>query len=185
MAIFIVDITKQHQVNLMEWGNRYLVRATDLTEAASSVPFFTDLEQAVHQATVSIMNARVRLLDPGDNPYVSIPIDAVGLVGETGPEMPAITTINAQIVVAGFGRPSRKFYHGFYGTSAMSLTASQQWTDDRLNGLSGALLSAIEGLAGNATPLVDPDDQEWTEAVIVRKVFGYHQFNKRSPRPAE
>jgi hypothetical protein len=185
MTIFIVDITKQHSVNLMEWGNRYLVRATDLTEAASAVPFLTDLEAGMHQATVNILQARVRVFAPGVAPYISIPIDAAGTVGETGPEMPAITTINVQVVVAGFGRPSRKFYHGFYGTSAMHLTVSQQWTDTRVNAAQSLLQTAIADLGTNATPLVDPDDQEWTDAVIVRKVFGSHQFTKQSPRPPE
>lgn len=181
-SIFIIDITKQHSVSQIKWGNRYLVRANDLTDASSAVGTLTALEIAVHQATVDLVQARVSTVESSNDDYLTIPLASAGSVGETGPEMPAITTINVEVVVAGFGRPSRKFYHGFYGTSAMHLTLPQRWSSTRETAVFEAMQEAIDLLSSNSTPLVDPDNQEWTTAVIVQRTFGSHQFHKRSPR---
>lgn len=183
MAVpFIIDYTKRHSVSQITWGNRYLVLATDLTEAISALDALTPLEVAVHQATVEILQARVATLAANDGLYVSVPLSEVGSVGETGPEMPAITTINVEMLAAGFGRPSRKYYHGFYGTSAMHLTVAQRWSDARVTAVRDAMLTAIGALQDNATPMCDPDEQLITEAVIVQRLFGFHQFHKQSPR---
>lgn len=180
--MFIIDFTKEHSVNLQKWGNRYLIRADDLTEAISAVPLFEDLERGAHSEGVAILQARVATVAANDGLYLNVPLDWVGTQATDDVILPLITTMNLEIIPDGFGRPSRKYYHPCVGPSLCSTTLFQQWLPTFLSDVRDAMIATITACNSNSTPLVDPDDQPLTEAVIAQRQFGFHQFHKRSPR---
>lgn len=184
MPDYIVDITHQYGAVLYEWGNRYIVHANDLTDAASAVPLIVAQETLFHSEAVAYIQARVATVEANDGVYVTIPLGDFGQITDLAVPLPAITTVNIEVQVAGFGRPGRKYYHPFLSAAYGSTTVPFTWLNSYLEEVQNDVITMIDNLTTNGTPLVRDADHEWLQAVTVHRVFGYHQFTKQSPRPS-
>lgn len=184
MAGFIVDITKRYGNVTYEWGNRYIVNAADLTDASSVAAILVTGEKVIHSSFVEFIQARVATVAANDGNYITLPLTGFGEQVPDGLPLPAITTVNVEVQIAGFGRPGRKFYHPFLDPSYMSTVKEFSWLDGYLTTVFDAVIQMISDANDNGTPIVRDPDHEWLEAIAVQRLFGYHQFTKQSPRPA-
>lgn len=179
MALFIVDVTKQHAVTLESWGNRYIVNATDTTDAASAAPIIADGEAAFHFSNINFVQARVATVTPSDGLYVTIPLTQVGLKPVTGKEMPLFCTLDGVFVTSGLGRPLRKYWHtGFDDTF---YDADFTYDDTFLSDARSAIVGMISDLTDNGTPWVKDGDSPVVGIVLKTHVLS-HQFTKASKR---
>lgn len=179
MPAYIVDITKQHQTTLESWGNRYLVNAADLTDAASAVPIIVGQEKNIHFSNINFLQARVATFVANDGVYVTIPLDEVGQVPLTGKQMPLFLVVETVIQAAGFGRPMRKYYHT--GFDDVHYDADFTYDDDFLDDVLTCQTQIIDLLSDNGTPWIKDLDHEATFATV-RKLVLSHQFTKASKR---
>lgn len=180
MAIFIVDITKEY--NNQEWGNRYLVDAPDLGSAQDAGIPLAEQEKTFHSQAINFIQARVASLAANDGLYVTIPLSGTGALVVLNNLLPLQTVVMADIIVGGFGRPSRKYYHVGMDADSIHPTTPQHWATAILAAVDGGVAAMAPTIAALDLKLVDPDGQDWTETVRVDPKFRYHQFHKQSPR---
>lgn len=178
MARFIIDITKLCVSKNQRFGNRYIVEAADVTAAAAAVDPIVTAEKVIHSGDVAFINGRVADRIPGTDVYISLPLSGVGTAGDATQQLPIVLTTNVQFIVAGFGRPSRKFYHACLNESFQD---GGQWVDSYATNVLAALTTLISDATAAGAPIVDPQGQAWVTPVF-RKLVGTHQFTKRSRR---
>jgi hypothetical protein len=180
--LFIIDVIKRFGSVIHRWGNRYLVLAEDITAASETVPDIVAGEKAFHSQYVNFERARVSSAVANDTLYENVYLSGTGDIVPVNLALPAITTMNVIVPVSGFGRPSRKFYHLFVDASYMSTTNDQEWLGSLVGTCGEAMVTMQGSLLALDTPLVDPQQQLWTNNIIVDPLFGFHQFHKQSPR---
>jgi hypothetical protein len=185
MPLFIVDITKSVNAGQFEWGNRYLINAADLTDASSAVAIVAGREAEFHGALVEFTQGRVATATPFDGEYNTVPLSLTGELLTSDALLPPITTINTEVRIAGFGRPGRKYFHPFLDLNFMSAVRPFCWLDTYVSDVLDKMVLMIGDMSDNGTPIVKDLDHEWLEVVVVQRAYGYHQFNKQSPRPPE
>lgn len=179
MAIYIVDVSKLLQGTLQSWGNRYLINAGDLTEAASAAPIIVAAERAFHSESVEFTQARVATLAANDGLYLTLPQAGNGSRPVDGNVAPIQCCVRVDFQVSGFGRPSRKFYHTGCGTN--EIDPGQRWETAVLADTDAAVAQLISDLGDNGTFWVDPQGQEVIQQ-SVKGLIAYHQFTKASKR---
>lgn len=180
MAVFIVDITKQHTTTLESWGNRYLVNAADLTDAASCVPIIANAEKEFHFDNISFVQGRVATFAPNDGLYNTIPLTGVGAKAVTGKQMPLFCTLDVVLRAEGFGRPARKYYHtGFDDTFYDN---DFTYDDTFLSDVLASVTGLIEDLSNNSTPWVKNADSAILPIPTIKTRVLSHQFTKASKR---
>lgn len=180
MALFTIEVTKScTSQGILHYGNRYIVAASDLTNAALAVDPIVTNEKVFHSQAVGYLRARVSTLAEGDDSFVTIPLSGAGGRTVSGDNLPAILTVNVAIQVIGFGRPSRKYYHTVVGEADQ---ASGAWTSGYVDDVLAAMADMITDVSAVGVDLSDPDGQAWTEAAVLGRC-GTHQFSKRSKRP--
>lgn len=179
-GIFILDIFKEY--NNQPWGNRYLLKAFDLNTAANCAAPMAEQEKFFHSQAVQFVSARVSSVEASDDLYVSVPLSGTGAIVIVNPVIPMQTCVMADVLVAGFGRPSKKYYHVCVDADSFHPTTPQHWATALLATLTGAVAEMPSVCAEFDTEIVDPDQQLWTTTVRADPKFRYHQFHKRSPR---
>ena len=185
MPAFIVDITKRVGEVLYEWGNRYLVNGTDLTDAASAVAIIAAAESNIHSELVTFVQGRVATVTANDGVYVTVPLDLTGQIATATPWLPPITTDNIEVLCEGLGRPGRKYYHPMLDCGQANTAAIFQWLGSYLTEVKDQVEQMINDCQDNGTPIIKNLDSGWLPQVSVQKSFGYHQFTKQSPRPPD
>jgi hypothetical protein len=169
MALFTVQVFKH--LGATKWTNVYHLDAVDLASAVAATDHIKALEQAIHYNVVNIDYARVSTFAEGDNVFETVPINATGGRDLAGVDyLPLFNTMRVDISVDGGGRPSRKYYRI---PIPESFNSNGNLDSAQVSFLEGAVQTAITDLAADATPLVDPDGQEWNIAT------GFHQVQMR------
>lgn len=179
MTLFIVDVTKQHSITLQTWGNRYIVNASDLTDAASAAPIIADSESEFHFERVNFVQARVATVTANDGIYVTVPLTNVGQNPITGKEMPLFLTLDGVFQVSGFGRPLRKFWHTCFDDTFYD--TDYTYDDAFLSSARTSVITMIDNLETNGTPWVKDGDSPIVAVTLKTHVLS-HQFTKASKR---
>lgn len=175
--LFIVDVKKRYIGNLQPWGNRYIIRADDLTAAQAAGPIIAVAEKNFHSQAVEFLQYRVATLEANDGLYISAPITGFGDLVPDGVIIPIQTCVRVDFSVAGFGRPSRKFYHVCVGVG--STDDVQRWDAATVEAVDDGVQSMLGALESAGVPMVDPQDQTVTGNSVMFD-YAYHQFHKRS-----
>lgn len=112
MAVYSVDIEKR--LGSEFWTNRYIVTAASLAVASLIALRLREAEQLIHANIVTFTRHRISNLGEGNEEYVIVPDNVVGLRTNQGSLLPLFNTLRVDIPAA-TGRPSRKFYRGVLG----------------------------------------------------------------------
>lgn len=144
------------------WGNVWLCDAGSLEAAQAIGARLYDAEVSIHLPVVTFTTMRVSTLAPNDDSYLSIPLNNPGESEANGEAMPLFVTERFDIVVAGGGRPSRKYYRGVLTELYTSATVIDP---AHLGAIQGLLQDAIDDLTALGTPPVDPQGQPLTTVV--------------------
>jgi hypothetical protein len=180
--LWIVDVIKRFGSVIQRWGNRYLILAEDITAAADAVPAIETAEKAIHSQYVNFERARVSSYAANDTLYQNVYLTGTGDIVPAGLAGPLQVCVNVVVPVSGFGRPSRKFYHPCLDASYYDTVTDQSWLGSFVGNVGEAMVTLQGTLLSLDTPLADPQEQLWTNDIIVQSLFGYHQFHKQSPR---
>lgn len=179
MTVFQVRLRKKHDTKLIEWENRYYVSASDLPTARSAaLNELADMEAAIHNAGVTIVNVTVSDLPPGGD-FTSDTVDHPCGNGVSGDELPGILTLNVVANTSGFGRPDRKYYHVFWGETGQ---AGGLWGADEVAAVNVVLATGLSAMQDADAPLCDIDGNLWQTPVVAVREVGHHKFSKRSKR---
>lgn len=176
MALYIIQVFKQHPLEPRAWSNRYLVESATLAAAEIAADEIVQAERAFHTEAVTFNYARVSTAAEGDDVYTTIPLGTLGIRTNPSDNLPLWNTVRVDIAVNGGGRPSRKFYRPPLGESDVNNYVVQAGIrssiDAELNGLVASLTTA-------GTPLVDPDGQAWTTIAVQSRVQMRQLHRKR------
>lgn len=181
MPLYVVQIFKQHPLEIRPWSNRYIIQATLLPEAASVATEIVTAEQAFHNQSTQFTYARVSTILPNDGFYVTVPINDNGNRVDPADNLPLWNTLRVDVSVVGGGRPSRKFYRLPLGESDVNNYVVQPTI---ISLVDTTLTALVASLQGGGTPLVDPDGQEWDAITVSNRVQMRQLHRKRRRTPA-
>lgn len=178
MPLFQIDVEKEAFGNF--WTNRYFVTSTSIENAHEGAEVIWNFEAAIHREDITIVKARTRTTTVGDDVFIVEPLALPGGIPPSGAFMPLWNVVRVDIKVAGFGRPSRKFYR-------VGLCAG-----DQIPGFSidASLVSIIQGEMDNLVPntnavgafLCDADTDLW-DIPTVFSTIAMRQLRRGSRRP--
>jgi hypothetical protein len=178
--LFIVDVKKEDAFTHQSWGNTYLVKAADLTDAASAAPIIVAAEKLFHFDRINFTQARVASKAADDGVYVTIPTSGAGAQITTGKTMPLFLCLEGFFNVAGFGRPLMKYWHT--GFDDVFYDADFTFDNTLMTDAFTAVSDMISDLSTNGTPWCKTLSAEVLTAPILRAEVKAHQFTKASKR---
>lgn len=159
----LTKVTIQKTFNQRYWVNVYHLD-TAVADSADAAVALIAAERAVHHISVLLTTCRLATVTPGDDVYVTLPVNQFGQKNSGATNMMA-TFIAARIDFAcAVGRPSRKFIRG-----SLQEEEVNGWT---LAG-PGASLYATYGAAVIAVPgICDVDGEELTGSAVWPEITG-------------
>lgn len=163
MPHYYVEIEKR--LGSEFWTNRYIVRALTLADASSILGVgLLNAERPLHAEAVTFTRYRVSTVDPSDDTYVIVTINAPGLrdIG-INQLLPLFNTLRVDFP-AGSGRPSRKYYRGVLTENDIAGDLVQT----NFNGLMAAFVDMFA--EGEGPGLVDPQGELFVNAVPISLV---------------
>ncbi len=172
MPIFGIQVFKTHPLNgSREWSNVYHVRTTSSLEAIGIADQIVAAEREFHNASTTFSRARAFSITEGDDDFRTTTYNEAGLRTDPPQNMPLWDTVRVDITVEGGGRPSRKFYRLPLGEAdVVNLVV-----DGTLRSLIDTTLEGLRTTLDTATtPLVDLDDQPWTDV----NAYGFVQMRQ-------
>lgn len=172
MPIFAIQVFKTHPLNgTREWSNVYHVRCSTSLVAIGIADEIVAAEREFHNASTTFTRARASSIVAADDDFRTNVYNEGGLRADPTQNMPLWDTVRVDITVEGGGRPSRKFYRLPLGEADVANLVVdgtlRSLIDTSLEGLRTALETAT-------TPLVDLDDQPWTDVAA----FGFVQMRQ-------
>lgn len=176
--VFQVRVRKQHDTKLIKWENRYYVLASDLLSAHTAAGnSLVTMEAGIHNAGITIIELITSDLPEGGD-FIAENLTVPCTNGISGDELPGILTLNCTFQKTGFGRPDRKYYHGFYGEVGQ---AAGLWVPTVTDGAAGVIADGIGGMSTDGAPLCSREGNVWLGVTVLEEV-GHHKFSKRSRR---
>lgn len=169
MPLYRVQVFKRIGANGKEWSNSYHVRAADLTGADGFAADIAAAEAAIHHANVEFVRYRVSTQTPGDNEFLTIPLNIFGARPVASSQLPLFNTVRVDFAVFG-GRPSYKY---------LRLPIEETETaDGQVQGpLAGIIetgymvpLVSMSPEDGLTNGLVDEDGNGFTSASVKRQI---------------
>lgn len=177
MAIFNI-YSRKKTYDGHEFGNRYLVRASNITNAYTAIAPIIEAEKVFHSPGVTFLYARVSDLIEDNDVYYTVPQSGTGSLGDLTQALPSLLALRVDLTVLTGGRPSRKFYHPCLNESYQD---QGLWGGTYIVTVENTLSDLISDLQSNTTPLVDPDDQV-IGGPVAKQLITHRQWSKRSKR---
>jgi len=179
MAVFKIDVEKRNgSGGIPFWTNVYHIEAPNVFDAGTSAQFVIDAEKEFHSQDVYFTKALVSTVEPDDNVFVTLPINASGVRTRNGDGMPIFLAMRVDLS-ANVGRGGRKFYHLQAGEADQ---AGGEWGVGLVADVVSALDDMLVALNGASTPLVSPSGLTTYFNLTAYLAITQHQFTRASRR---
>jgi len=180
MPVFQIDVEKSFGSAF--WTNRYFVTAASIENAHEGAAIILDREVQFHREDIVFTKYRTRTVTEGDDVFIITPVSVSGAQAPSGPYLPLFNVARVDISVAGFGRPSRKFYR--IGLCAGDVIPGFGFDVSLRNLVASEMAQMITETNANASFLCDADVDLWDTPTVFTPI-AMRQLRRGSKRSTE